>query len=158
MNEYNGINNWINSLINKGGMVAAWAKTRVGYTARYLEISATTMPKGPRIESRPAEAATCQQSMSAALYRMNLQKICKTYQCNKHVPWEIKTLRASNLKKSWVITSIEYMKSSLTLAGIEPGPSRTGVRYSDHSTKTLTLKDRRSISWPSGLTHLYYQL
>ena len=67
-------------------MVAARAKARVGHTARYLEISATTMPKGLRIKSRPADAATCQQSMSAALYRMNLPKICKTYQCNKHVP------------------------------------------------------------------------
>ena len=58
-------------------MVAAQAKARVGYTARYFDISATTMPKGPRIESQPADAATCQQSMSVAPYQMNLPKICK---------------------------------------------------------------------------------
>ena len=35
-------------------MVAMQAKALVGYTASYLEISATTMPKGPGIESRGA--------------------------------------------------------------------------------------------------------
>ena len=33
-------------------MVAERAKAPVGYTAGYLEILATTMPKGPRIKSR----------------------------------------------------------------------------------------------------------
>ena len=49
------------------------------------------------------------------------------------------SLKVRHVMGGIIMTSIEYTEKSLTLTGFEPGPSRTGVGYSNHATKAFTI-------------------
>ena len=78
-------------------MVAAQAKAPVGYTAGYLEISATTMPKGPGIESR-SRRGTCNGVCACV---PSLPKICNpTFMCTLRL---IKAHLGPTFKKNYIV-------------------------------------------------------
>ena len=84
-------------------MVAARAKVLVGYTVSYLDISVTTMPKGPQIESRPADVTTCKKFMSVALYRCNLPKTYPKMIVNLKIYVYIENNKSLYYKKAYII-------------------------------------------------------